>query len=411
MFPMAGCLSHVRVLDLSRVFAGPFAGQMLADFGADVIKIEHPVHGDDVRRMGLLHKDAQGRETSETAPYLAANRGKRSIGIDISRPPGQALVKRLAESADVLIENFKTGNLKRYGLDYAALHKVNPRLVYCSITGFGQSGPYSELPGYDPIFQAMSGVMSVTGVPDGQPGAGASLVGYSVSDMTAGCYASIAILAALNHRDQVSGQGQHIDLALLDSQVHAASHIAMNYLVSGKMPVRAGTSSQTICPWQAFDCADMPLMLAVGTDQQFARLCETMGLPALATDARFLTNRKRMENKPALIAVLAERFKTRTAREWMDAFAAVGVASGPINNFGQVFADPQVKHREMLREIPHPLSGTLRIIANPIRFSDTPVEYGRWPPRLGEHTVEVLREMLKMGEAEIEALRRDKVIS
>jgi crotonobetainyl-CoA:carnitine CoA-transferase CaiB-like acyl-CoA transferase len=408
---MAGCLSHVRVLDLSRVFAGPFAGQMLADFGADVIKIEHPVHGDDVRRMGLLHKDAQGRETSETAPYLAANRGKRSIGIDISRPPGQALVKRLAESADVLIENFKTGNLKRYGLDYAALRMVNPRLVYCSITGFGQSGPYSDLPGYDPIFQAMSGVMSVTGVPDGQPGAGASLVGYSVSDMTAGCYATIAILAALNHRDQVSGQGQHIDLALLDAQVHAASHIAMNYLVSGRMPVRAGTSSQTICPWQAFDCADMPLMLAVGTDQQFARLCETMGLLALAADPRFLTNRKRMENKPALIPMLAERFKTRTAREWMDAFAAVGVASGPINNFGQVFADPQVKHREMLREIPHPLSGTLRIIANPVRFSDTPVEYGRWPPRLGEHTTEVLREMLKMGEEEIEALRREKVIS
>jgi len=408
---MAGCLSHVRVLDLSRVFAGPFAGQMLADFGADVIKIEHPVHGDDVRRMGIAHKDRQGRDTDQTAPFLAANRGKRSIGIDISKAAGQALVKKLAGSCDVLIENYKTGNLARYGLDYPALRTINPRLVYCSITGFGQSGPYSELPGYDPIFQAMSGVMSVTGAPDGQPGAGASLVGYSVSDMTAGCYATIAILAALNHRDRVTGQGQHIDLALLDSQVHAASHIAMNYLVSGKMPVRAGTSSQTICPWQAFDCADMPLMLAVGTDQQFARLCETMGLPALAADPRFLTNRKRMENKPALIPVLAERFKTRTARQWMDAFAAVGVASGPINDFGQVFADPQVKHREMLREIPHPLSGTLRIIANPVRFSDTPVEYGRWPPLLGEHTAEVLREMLAMSDGEIEALREEKVIA
>jgi crotonobetainyl-CoA:carnitine CoA-transferase CaiB-like acyl-CoA transferase len=408
---MAGCLSHVRVLDLSRVFAGPFAGQMLADFGADVIKIEHPVHGDDVRRMGIAHKDRHGRDTDQTAPFLAANRGKRSIGIDISKAAGQALVKKLAGSCDVLIENYKTGNLARYGLDYPALRTINPRLVYCSITGFGQSGPYSELPGYDPIFQAMSGVMSVTGAPDGQPGAGASLVGYSVSDMTTGCYATIAILAALNHRDRVSGRGQHIDLALLDSQVHAASHIAMNYLVSGRMPVRAGTSSQTICPWQAFDCADMPLMLAVGTDQQFARLCETMGLPALAADPRFLTNRKRMENKPALIPVLAERFKTRTARQWMDAFAAVGVASGPINDFGQVFADPQVKHREMLREIPHPLSGTLRIIANPVRFSDTPVEYGRWPPLLGEHTAEVLREMLAMSDAEIEALRQEKVIA
>jgi crotonobetainyl-CoA:carnitine CoA-transferase CaiB-like acyl-CoA transferase len=311
----------------------------------------------------------------------------------------------------VLIENYKTGNLARYGLDYPALRSVNARLVYCSITGFGQSGPYSELPGYDPIFQAMSGVMSITGVPDGAPGAGPNLVGYSVSDMTAGCYATIAILAALNHRDRVSGQGQHIDLALLDAQVHAVSHIAMNYLVSGKMPVRAGTSSQTICPWQAFDCADMPLMLAVGTDQQFSRLCETLGLSGLAKDARFVTNRQRMENKAALIPMLAERFKTRTARQWMEAFNAVGVASGPINDFGQVFADPQVKHREMLREIAHPTSGTLPIVANPVRFSDTPIEYGRWPPRLGEHTAEVLREMLAMNDEEIAALRREKVIS
>jgi crotonobetainyl-CoA:carnitine CoA-transferase CaiB-like acyl-CoA transferase len=234
---MAGCLSHVRVLDLSRVFAGPWAGQMLADFGADVIKVKHPIHGDDVRRMGVAHKDAQGRDTGETSSYLAMNRGKRSIGIDISKPSGQALVQRLVASSDVLIENFKTGNLARYGLDYAALRTVNPRLVYCSITGFGQSGPYSELPGYDPIFQAMSGLMSITGVPDGQPGAGPNLVGYSVSDITAGYYATIAILAALNHRDRVSGQGQHIDLALLDAQVHAGSHVAMNYLLSGRMPV------------------------------------------------------------------------------------------------------------------------------------------------------------------------------
>ena len=355
---MAGCLSHVRVLDLSRVFAGPWAGQMLADFGADVIKVEHPVHGDDVRRMGVAHKDAQGRDSGETSSYLAMNRGKRSIGIDISKPSGQALVQRLVATSDVLIENFKTGNLARYGLDYAALRTINPRLVYCSITGFGQSGPYSELPGYDPIFQAMSGLMSITGVPDGQPGAGPNLVGYSVSDITAGYYATIAILAALNHRDRVSGQGQHIDLALLDAQVHAVSHIAMHYLASGKMPVRAGAASQVTCPWQAFDCADMPLMLAVGTDQQFSRLCETLGLPELAADARFVTNRKRMEHKSALIPMLAERFKTRSAREWMEALNAVGVASGPINDFGQVLADPQVQHREMLREIPHPLSGT-----------------------------------------------------
>ena len=408
---MAGCLSHVRVLDLSRVFAGPWAGQMLADFGADVIKVEHPVHGDDVRRMGVAHKDAQGRDTGETSSYLAMNRGKRSIGIDISKPSGQALVKRLAATSDVLIENFKTGNLARYGLDYAALRTINPRLVYCSITGFGQSGPYSELPGYDPIFQAMSGLMSITGVPDGQPGAGPNLVGYSVSDITAGYYATIAVLAALNHRDRVSGQGQHIDLALLDAQVHAVSHIAMHYLASGKMPVRAGAASQVTCPWQAFDCADMPLMLAVGTDQQFSRLCETLGLPELATDARFVTNRKRMEHKSALIPMLAARFKTRNARAWMEALNAVGVASGPINDLGQVFADPQVQHREMLREIPHPLSGTLRVVANPVRFSDTPIEYDRWPPLRGEHTREVLRQELAMSEEDIAALEREKVIA
>jgi crotonobetainyl-CoA:carnitine CoA-transferase CaiB-like acyl-CoA transferase len=408
---MAGCLSHLRVLDLSRVFAGPWAGQMLADFGADVIKVEHPIHGDDVRRMGVAHRDAQGRDSGETSSYLAMNRGKRSIGIDISKPSGQALVQRMVATSDVLIENFKTGNLARYGLDYAALRTINPRLVYCSITGFGQSGPYSELPGYDPIFQAMSGLMSITGVPDGQPGAGPNLVGYSVSDITAGYYATIAILAALNHRDSVSGQGQHIDLALLDAQVHAVSHIAMHYLASGNMPVRAGAASQVTCPWQAFDCSDMPLMLAVGTDPQFSRLCETLGLPELATDARFVTNRKRMEHKSALIPMLAARFKTRGARAWMEALNAIGVASGPINDFGQVLADPQVQHREMLREIPHPLSGTLPIVANPVRFSDTPIEYGRWPPLLGEHTREVLRDMLAMSEEDIAALEREKVIS
>jgi crotonobetainyl-CoA:carnitine CoA-transferase CaiB-like acyl-CoA transferase len=408
---MAGCLSHIRVLDLSRVLAGPWAGQMLADFGADVIKVEHPVHGDDVRKLGVPHPDAQGRDTGVTSAYLASNRGKRSIGIDISRPAGQALVKQLAKSCDVLVENFKTGNLARYGLDYATLHAINPRLVYCSITGFGQSGPYSELPGYDPIFQAMSGLMSVTGVPDGEPGAGPNLVGYSVSDITGGYYATIAILAALNHRDTVSGQGQHIDLALLDAQLHAVSLIAMIYLSSGKVPVRAGAASQSTCPWQAFDCADMALMLAVGNDQQFGRLCRAMGLPELAEDARFTTNRKRMQHKDVLVPLLAERFKTRTAREWMDTFTEVGVASGPINDFGQVFADPQVHHRQMLQKMPHPVAGTIPFVANPVRFSDTPIEYGRWPPLLGEHTDEILREVLQMSDADIDALARDKVIA
>src|SRR5262245_3028508 len=408
---MAGCLSHIRVLDLSRVLAGPWAGQMLADFGADVIKVEHPLHGDDVRKLGVPHRDAEGRDTGATSAYLSTNRGKRSIGIDISKPGGQALVKQLAQSCDVLIENFKTGNLARYGLDYSALRAANPRLVYCSITGFGQSGPYSELPGYDPVFQAMSGLMSITGTPDGAPGAGPNLVGYSVSDINAGCYATVAILAALNHRETVSGQGQHIDLALLDAQLHAVSHIAMIYLSSGKMPVRAGAASQSTCPWQVFDCADMALMLAVGNDQQFQRLCHALGLPELANDARFATNRKRMEHKEVLLPLLAERLKTRTAREWMDAFTEVGVASGPINDFGQVFADPQLRHRQMLRKMPHPTAGTIAFVANPVRFSDTPVEYGRWPPLLGEHTDEILREVLKATDADIDALRREQVIA
>jgi crotonobetainyl-CoA:carnitine CoA-transferase CaiB-like acyl-CoA transferase len=320
-------------------------------------------------------------------------------------------VKRLAAASDVLIENFKTGNLERYGLDYPALRAVNPRLVYCSITGFGQSGPYAELPGYDPIFQAMSGLMSVTGVPDGAPGAGPNLVGYSVSDITAGYYAVIAILAALNHRDRVSGEGQHIDLALLDAQLHAVSHVAMNYLVSGRMPVRAGAASQITCPWQTFDCADGPLMLAVGTDQQFTRLCEAMDLPDAAADPRFATNRARMEHRDALVPLLAARLRTRPARAWMEAFTAVGVASGPINDFGAVFADPQVRHREMLREMPHAKAGRMAFVANPVRLSATPVEYGRAPPLHGEHTAELLRDLLQMTDEEIAALRRDGAIA
>jgi len=404
-------MSHVRVLDLSRVFAGPWAGQMLADFGADVIKVEHPAGGDDVRRMGVPHRGADDRETGETSSYLAMNRGKRSIAVDIGKPAGQDLIRRLAAESDVLIENFKTGNLQRYGLDHASLSAVNPRLIYCSITGFGQSGPYSHLPGYDPVFQAMSGLMSITGVPDGEPGAGPNLVGYSVSDITAGYYATIAILAALNHRDQVSGKGQHIDLALLDAQLHAVSHIAMNYLASGRMPARAGAASQITCPWQAFACADQPIMIAVGNDQQFARFAAVLGRPDLATDQRFATNRGRIENSRALIPMLADCLKTRTANAWMTALADVGVASGPINDFGQVFADPQVSHRAMLREIAHPKSGTLPIVANPIRFSDTPIGYDRHPPLHGEHTRELLRDRLSMSEEEIDALARDRIVA
>lgn len=394
---MSGPLPRIRVLDMTRIFAGPWAAQILADFGAEVVKVEHPKGGDDVRRMGFPQKDAEGKETGDTSSFLAMNRGKRSVALDIATPEGQADLRALAGKADVFIENFKAGGLARYGLDYASLAEVNPRLIYCSITGFGQDGPYAALPGYDPIFQAMSGLLSVTGNPDGTPGAGPALVGYSVSDINAGFYATIAILAALHHRDTVSGKGQHIDLALLDAQVAAHSHIAMNYLVSGKMPVRAGTASQINTPWQSFDTADRPLMVAVGNDRQFAQFCAVLGLPDVPTDPRFATNRQRMSHKPELLPLLQQALLARTAGEWVELLNAAGISSGPLNDFGAAVQDPQLRHRGMWQEMPHPRAGTMPFVANPVRFSDTPVVYGRVPPQLGEHTQEVLEDWLGAG--------------
>jgi crotonobetainyl-CoA:carnitine CoA-transferase CaiB-like acyl-CoA transferase len=404
---MSGALPNIRVLDMTRVFAGPWAAQMLADFGAEVIKVEHPVGGDDVRRMGFPQKDAAGHETGEYSSFLAMNRGKRSVALDMSKPKGQAALRALAAKSDVLIENFKAGGLKRYGLDYAALAEINPRLVYCSITGWGQDGPYAALPGYDAVFQAMSGLMSVTGRPDGEPGAGPVLAGYSVSDINAGFYATISILAALHHRDTVSGRGQHIDLALLDTQIAAQSHIAMNHLISGKMPVRAGAASQINVPWQAFETADRPLMVTVGNDRQFAQFCQVLGLPDVPADPRFVTNRQRMANKPALLALLEPALRTRAAMDWMERLNAVGVSSGPINDFGAVARDPQVQHRRMFREMPDPRAGTLPFVANPVNFSETPVAYDRPPPRHGEHTREVLSELLGLDDASLEALEAE----
>ena len=391
---MSGCLPRIRVLDMTRVFAGPWAAQMLGDFGADVVKVEQPGSGDDVRRMGFRKRGEDGAEIGETSSFLAMNRNKRSIALDIAKPEGQATLRVLAAKADVFIENFKAGGLKRYGLDYAALSEVNPRLVYCSITGFGQDGPYAPLPGYDPIFQAMSGLMSVTGQPDGQPGAGPVLAGYSLSDINAGFYATIAILAALHHRDTISGRGQHIDLALLDSQIAAQSHIAMNWLVSGRMPVRAGAASQINTPWQAFATADRPLMVAIGNDRQFAQFCTVLGLPDMPADPRFATNRQRMAHKADMLPVLQRALLAKTAREWMDALNQVGVSSGPINDFGAVAADAQVRHREMFGAIRDEAGGEVPMIANPVRFSETPASYRRRPPALGEHTEDVLREWL-----------------
>ena len=387
-------LRGVRVLDMSRVFAGPWAGQMLADFGADVVKVEHPRGGDDVRHMGFPLRDAEGAVVGDTSSFLAMNRGKRSITVDIATPDGQSVVQALAARADVLIENFRTGGLARYGLDYAALSAGNPGLVYCSITGFGQTGPYAALPGYDPIFQAMSGLMSITGAPEGTADAGPAIVGYSVSDINAGFYAALAILAALHHRDRVSGRGQHIDLALMDAQLAAQSHIAMNWMVSGRMPVRNGTASQINTPWQSFDTADRPLMLAVGNDRQFGAFCRVLGLDGVAEDARYATNPARMANTPTLLPLIAQVLLARPAREWMDLLHAAGIASGPLNDFGAMAEDPQVVHRGMLGTMPGPEGGTVPFVANPIRFSDTPVEYGRPPPRLGQHTEEVLQDWL-----------------
>lgn len=403
-------LNGVRVLDLSRVFSGPWAAQMLADFGADVVKVERPGRGDDVRHQGLRVRDAEGNETRETSSFISMNRGKRSVTVDISQPAGQALVRELAKDSDIVIENFKAGDLVRYGLDYASLKEVNPRLVYCSISGFGQSGPYSHLPGYDPLFQSMSGLMSITGHADHEPGGGPLRVGYSVGDITAGFYAVSAILAALRHRDMVSGEGQYIDLALLDSQVAAISHVGMMYLVSGQQPPRLGNVSPITCPWQSFECSDGQIVIAVGNDTQFAALCRELGHPEWATDERFVTNPLRAKNRQALIPMISEVFLTRGVKDWNETLEAAGVPAGPINGFEEAFADPQIVHRQMRFDLPHTSAGSVPQVANPVKFSATPVQYDRAPPLLGEHTEEVLRERLGFDDERLSQLRHAKVI-
>ncbi|MBF9043740.1 CoA transferase [Rhodobacterales bacterium HKCCE4037] len=407
---MAGAMSHLKVLDISRVFAGPWAGQMLADFGAEVIKVEHVRGGDDVRRMGVPHLDAEGGDTGLTSSFLAMNRGKKSLAVDMSTPEGQAIVTRLAADADVLIENFKVGNMARFNLDYATLSQVNPRLVYCSITGFGQTGPRSHLPGYDPIFQAMSGVMSITGVPDGAPGAGPNLVGYSISDINAGYYAVIGILAALNHRDATGGKGQHLDIALYDAQVHAASHVAMNYISSGTVPVRNGTASQITCPWQVFDASDKAIMIAVGNDPQFQRLCELLSCAELAEDARFATNLERVRHKDTLVPLLQEQIAGWAAAALQAELEAVGIAAGPINGFDDVLEDEQFKARNLRRRVTHAKVGDMDVVANPIVFSETPNVYDRAPPELGADTDAILSGDLDMSEDEIAVLREAGIV-
>ena len=407
---MSGPLAHLTVLDLSRVLAGPWCTQLLADLGATVIKIEKPGTGDDTRAWAPPYlKDGDGNDTSESAYYLACNRGKLSVAVDFTRPAGRDLVRELAREADVLIENFKVGGLAKYGLDYASIAAINPRLVYASITGFGQDGPYAERAGYDFIIQGMSGFMSVTGERDGMPGGGPQKAGIAITDIITGMYAATAILAALASRDR-TGQGQRIDLALLDSAVAMMAVMNMNYLVTGVPPGRAGNAHQNIVPYEVFACADGHLILAVGNDGQFARFCEVAGVSHWAADERFARNADRVRHRATLVPMVADMIATRTQRAWLDALEPAAVPCGPINKLDAVFADPQVIARGMRIDLPHPLSGVIPQVPSPVRLSGTPLRPERPPPLLGEHTMRVLRDRLHIDESTVRALAADGVI-
>jgi crotonobetainyl-CoA:carnitine CoA-transferase CaiB-like acyl-CoA transferase len=387
-------LSGIRVLDMSRVLAGPWAGQLLADLGADVVKIERPVSGDDTRGWGPPWlKDDDGADTDVAAYFLSANRNKRSIAVDIACSEGQEVVRALASVSDVMIENFKVGGLKPYGLDAEALLQLNPRLVYCSITGFGQTGPYAERAGYDLLVQGMGGLMSVTGVPDGEPGAGPQKAGVALVDVLTGLYAANAVQAALIERGR-SGLGQHIDLALLDVQVACMANQAASYLAAGVVPRRMGNAHPSIVPYQDFVTADGYMMLAIGNDGQFRSFAIAAGHPEWADDARFATNTLRVANRRALIPLIGETTVTRPTADWVDLLEAHGVPCGPINGLNQVFDDPQVLSRGTRFEMPHPAARKVAMVRNPIRLSGSPVTYRRPPPGLGEHTDEVLAEWL-----------------
>jgi formyl-CoA transferase len=405
-----GPLSHLTVLDLSRVLAGPWCTQLLADLGATVIKIERPGSGDDTRAWGPpFLKDAGGRDTSEAAYYLACNRGKLSVAVDFTKPAGQRIVRDLAQQADVLIENFKVGGLAKYGLDYASVAAANPRLVYASITGFGQDGPYADRAGYDFIIQGMSGFMSVTGERDDLPGGGPQKAGVAITDLMTGMYAAVAILAALAHRDR-TGAGQHVDLALFDSAVAMMAVMGMNHLVAGTPPGRAGNAHQNIVPYQVFACADGHLILAVGNDGQFARFCDVAGHAEWARDERFARNESRVRHRGTLVPLVAAVVATRTQHEWLAALEAVGVPCGPINKLDQVFADPQLLARGMKIDLPHPLAGSVPQVNVPVKMSGTPLVPENPPPLLAQHTLQVLRERLALSEDQIATLAAEGVI-
>lgn len=401
---MSGALSNIRVLDLSRVLAGPWASQTLADMGAEVIKIERPGTGDDTRGWGPPYlKDQDGKDTTEAAYFLAVNRGKQSVTINVSKPEGQEIIRRLAKESDVFIENYKVGDMARYGLSYEDLKKINPRLVYCSITGFGQDGPMAHLPGYDFIIQGIGGLMSITGERDDLPGGGPQKVGVAVADVMTGLYATIAILGALRHRDE-TGVGQHVDIALLDVQVATIANMNMNYLTSGVVPKRQGNAHANIVPYQVFKASDGDLVIAVGNDSQFAKLCDIIGCPELAADERYATNANRIRNREVLIPMLQAILLKKTVAEWITAIEPEGVPCGAINNLAQVFDHPQIRHRGLKIELPHPASGTTPLVANPIKFSSTPIKYDKAPPLLGQHTKEVLSTLGGLSETDLTQL-------
>ena len=405
-----GALSHIRVLDLTRVLAGPWCAQTLADLGADVIKIERPVAGDDTRHWGPPYlKTPDGADTREAAYYLCANRNKRSVTVDIATPEGQQIVRELARTSDVVLENYKVGQLAKYGLDYASLKAVKPDIVYCSVTGFGQTGPFAERAGYDFIVQGMGGFMSITGERDDLPGGGPQKAGVAIADLMTGMYATVAVLAALAHRDR-TGEGQAIDMALLDVQVAMLANMGSNYLASGKAPQRWGNAHQNIVPYQAFQTCDGWIVVAVGNDGQFRKFGEFGGRQELADDIRFATNPERVRHRDVLVPIVADMVKTRGKREWIAALEAAGVPCGPINDVGEVFGNEQVHARGMRVDVPHPSGATASLVRNPIRMSATPPEVRSAPPTLGEHTDAVLRELLGYDEARIAALRAKSVI-
>lgn len=407
---MSGALSHIRVLDLSRVLAGPWCGQILGDLGAEVIKVERPGSGDDTRHWGPPYiKDAEGNDSREAAYFQSANRNKQSLTLDFTQPEGQRLVRELVAQCDVLLENFKVGGLAAYGLDYESLKAINPRLIYCSITGFGQTGPYAKRAGYDFMIQGLGGLMSLTGRPEGEEGAGPMKVGVALTDILTGLYATVGVLAALNQREQ-SGIGQHIDVALLDVQIACLANQAMNYLATGVSPKRLGNAHPNIVPYQDFPSADGNFILAVGNDGQFRKFCEVAGIAQLADDPRFASNKARVAHRAELIPLLRQATVFKTTAQWIESLEKAGVPCGPINDLQQVFADPQVQARGLRLDLPNALGSSTPQVASPLRLSETPVAYRSAPPLLGQHTDALLHNLLGMSEAQVAQLRETGVI-